>query len=88
MLDEACDGLRGYLPPDIEAARRNAVRRRDRRADGVFWYSVSSTGIYCRPSCPSRPARPEHLAFHESCAAARRAGFRACRRCRPDEAEA
>jgi len=60
------------------------VRARDASADGVFWYSVETTGVYCRPSCPSRPALRAHVAFHESVAAAEAAGFRACRRCRPD----
>jgi AraC family transcriptional regulator of adaptative response/methylated-DNA-[protein]-cysteine methyltransferase len=63
--------------------RRDAVRRRDTGADGVFVYSVRSTGVYCRPSCPSRPARPENVAFHDSCDQAEAAGFRACLRCKP-----
>jgi len=68
-----------------EDARWQAVRQRDHAADGAFVYSVRTTGIYCRPSCPSRRARPENVAFHADCAAAERAGFRACRRCRPNE---
>ncbi len=60
------------------------VVARDRSADGSFVYSVATTGIYCRPSCPARQARPENVRFHQSCAEAERAGFRACRRCRPD----
>ncbi len=60
-----------------------AVRARD--AAATFFYSVSTTGVYCRPSCAARPARPEHVAFHDTTTAARRAGFRACKRCRPDE---
>lgn len=63
-----------------------AVLARDARADSTFVYSVSTTGVYCRPSCPSRHARPEHVRFHANGDAARQAGFRACRRCRPDEA--
>jgi AraC family transcriptional regulator of adaptative response/methylated-DNA-[protein]-cysteine methyltransferase len=66
-------------------ARLAAVRRRDPAADGAFFYSVASTGVYCRPSCASRPARPENLAFHDSVADAERAGFRPCKRCRPNE---
>lgn len=62
-----------------------AVLARDPRVDGSFVYSVSTTGVYCRPSCPSRHARPEHVRFHSNAEAAREAGFRACRRCRPDE---
>ena len=62
-----------------------AVRARDPQADGSFVYSVRTTGVYCRPSCGARPARPENVAFHDTPADAERAGFRACRRCRPDE---
>lgn len=62
-----------------------AVLDRDPRADGTFVYSVSTTGVYCRPSCPSRHARPEHVNFHAGVVDARQAGFRPCRRCRPDE---
>lgn len=61
-----------------------AVAARDKAADGTFVYSVASTGIYCRPSCPSRLARRENMAFHTSCAAAEAAGFRPCKRCKPN----
>lgn len=61
-----------------------ALRARDARADGTFFYSVRTTGVYCRPSCGARRARPENVAFHATAAAAERAGFRPCRRCRPD----
>jgi AraC family transcriptional regulator of adaptative response/methylated-DNA-[protein]-cysteine methyltransferase len=63
-----------------------AVASRDSRADGRFVYSVRTTGVYCRPSCPARSARPENVAFHASTADAERAGFRPCRRCKPDQA--
>src|SRR5690349_9371372 len=63
-----------------------AVTRRDAEADGFFYYSVRTTGVYCRPSCPARLARRENVQFHSSCADAERAGFRACRRCRPQDA--
>jgi AraC family transcriptional regulator of adaptative response/methylated-DNA-[protein]-cysteine methyltransferase len=62
-----------------------AVVRRDQSADDVFCYSVLTTGVYCRPSCPSRLARPENVSFHASCEAAEKAGFRPCKRCRPNE---
>jgi AraC family transcriptional regulator of adaptative response/methylated-DNA-[protein]-cysteine methyltransferase len=62
-----------------------AVRNRDASADGGFVYSVRTTGVYCRPSCGARPARPENVAFHATPADAERAGFRPCRRCRPDQ---
>lgn len=67
-----------------DAARWDAVQRRERTADGVFYYSVRTTGVYCRPSCGARPARRENVAFHLTCEAAERAGFRPCLRCRPD----
>lgn len=63
-----------------------ALRARDARLDGTFFYSVKTTGVYCKPSCASRPALAKNVAFHETAEAARRAGFRPCKRCRPDEA--
>ncbi len=63
-----------------------ALERRERDADGVFWYSVKSTGVYCRPSCAARAALRKNVAFHVSCAAAEAAGFRPCQRCKPDQA--
>jgi AraC family transcriptional regulator of adaptative response/methylated-DNA-[protein]-cysteine methyltransferase len=62
-----------------------AVAARDARADGQFVYSVQTTGVYCRPSCAARAARPENVAFHDSPAQAERAGFRPCKRCKPDQ---
>jgi AraC family transcriptional regulator, regulatory protein of adaptative response / methylated-DNA-[protein]-cysteine methyltransferase len=62
-----------------------AIRARDSRADDSFVYSVRTTGVYCRPSCGARPARPENVAFHDTPADAERAGFRPCRRCKPNE---
>src|SRR4051812_40321100 len=66
--------------------RWEAVKRRDRAADGAFVYSVRTTGVYCRPSCAARLARRENVRFHATCAEAERAGFRPCKRCRPNEA--
>jgi AraC family transcriptional regulator of adaptative response/methylated-DNA-[protein]-cysteine methyltransferase len=65
--------------------RWQAMTARDRRADGSFVYSVRTTGVYCRPSCPARLARPENVAFHASPEEAEKAGFRPCKRCRPDQ---
>ncbi|NVM75625.1 AraC family transcriptional regulator of adaptative response/methylated-DNA-[protein]-cysteine methyltransferase [Duganella sp. SG902] len=65
--------------------RWTAVRQRDASADGVFWYSVRSTGVYCRPSCGARPALRKNVAFHDSREAAEQAGFRPCLRCKPDQ---
>lgn len=64
-----------------------AVASRDITWDGLFIVAVSTTGIACRPTCPSRPARPEHLEFFPNLADATRAGYRACLRCRPDQAD-
>lgn len=61
------------------------VVARDPAADGQFVYSVRTTGVYCRPSCPARRARPENVRFHDTAAAAELAGFRACKRCRPNQ---
>jgi AraC family transcriptional regulator of adaptative response/methylated-DNA-[protein]-cysteine methyltransferase len=57
---------------------------RDRSADGQFWYSVMTTGVYCRPSCPSRTANPKNVQLHDTLEAAKATGFRPCRRCNPD----
>ncbi|AWK90049.1 bifunctional DNA-binding transcriptional regulator/O6-methylguanine-DNA methyltransferase Ada [Azospirillum thermophilum] len=61
-----------------------AVVNRDAGADGRFVYAVRTTGVYCRPSCAARLARRENVRFHPTCAAAAAAGFRPCKRCRPD----
>ena len=66
-------------------ARWAAVQSRDRGADGVFYYSVRTTGVYCRPSCGARPALRANVAFHASCAEAESAGFRPCLRCKPGQ---
>ena len=58
----------------------------DSRFDGQFITGVTSTGIYCRPSCPARTPAPRNMRFYPSAAAAHRDGFRACKRCRPDQA--
>lgn len=68
---------------DSDAARWDAVQRRDPAADGRFYYSVRTTGVYCRPSCPSRGAKRANVAFHATAAAAEAAGFRPCLRCAP-----
>jgi AraC family transcriptional regulator of adaptative response/methylated-DNA-[protein]-cysteine methyltransferase len=71
---------------DADEMRWGAVIAKDKRVDGQFYYSVRTTGVYCRPSCPARPALRENVVFHSSCEAAEAAGFRACKRCRPREA--
>jgi AraC family transcriptional regulator of adaptative response/methylated-DNA-[protein]-cysteine methyltransferase len=61
-----------------------AVVARNSNAKGKFYYSVETTGVFCRPSCPSRLAKPENIRFHATCADAERAGFRPCKRCQPN----
>jgi AraC family transcriptional regulator, regulatory protein of adaptative response / methylated-DNA-[protein]-cysteine methyltransferase len=67
-----------------DETRWAAVQARDTQCDGEFVYAVRSTGVYCRPSCPSRPAKRSNVEFHDTTHAAQAAGFRACLRCRPD----
>jgi AraC family transcriptional regulator of adaptative response/methylated-DNA-[protein]-cysteine methyltransferase len=62
-----------------------AVLAHDARADGTFFYSVKTTGVYCRPSCAARQPLPQNVAFHASAADAEQAGFRPCKRCKPDQ---
>jgi AraC family transcriptional regulator of adaptative response/methylated-DNA-[protein]-cysteine methyltransferase len=71
------------LETAADGARWRAVLAHDRAADGSFVYGVASTGIYCRPSCPSRRPHRNRVAFFETAADAERAGFRACLRCQP-----
>ena len=76
--------LHASLPSVAEDPRWTRIVTRDKSADGRFWYSVSTTGIYCRPSCPSRTANPKNVALHDTLESARATGFRPCRRCNPD----
>jgi AraC family transcriptional regulator of adaptative response/methylated-DNA-[protein]-cysteine methyltransferase len=69
----------------VDDPRWAAVVARDPTADGKFFYSVKTTGVYCRPSCAARAARPENIEFHLTAADAERAGFRPCKRCKPDQ---
>lgn len=64
--------------------RWRALAARDTAADGTFVYGVTSTGVYCRPSCPSRRPRADRVRFFDTAAAARQEGFRPCKRCKPD----
>ena len=75
-----------------EAARRTerdprwtAVVGRDAGFDGKFVYAVKTSGVYCRPACPSRRANPQNVSFYDTCGGAERAGFRACKRCHPKQ---
>ena len=73
------------LPKLSQRRRWEAVAARDGRYDGAFVYAVRSTGVYCRPSCPSRRPRREQVVFFRGPESAEREGFRPCRRCHPRE---
>lgn len=77
---------RNQAPRDYasDANRWMAVLRRDTGADGKFFYSVKTTGVFCRPSCRARRPKRENVRFHNSSADARKAGFRPCKRCQPE----
>ncbi len=81
-MTETCDMRR--CGESIDEARWDALGRRDRAADGQFIYAVVTTGVYCRPSCPARRPNIANVRYFPSAADARAAGFRACKRCRPD----
>lgn len=85
MISVAIECEPGSPPFATKDDRWAAVVRRDPAADTVFYYSVRTTGVYCRPSCAARLARRENVRFHPTCAAAEKAGFRPCKRCRPNE---
>jgi AraC family transcriptional regulator, regulatory protein of adaptative response / methylated-DNA-[protein]-cysteine methyltransferase len=68
----------------VDDPRWARIVARDRTADGHVWYSVSTTGVYCRPSCPSRTANPENVQLHDSLESAKATGSRPCKRCNPD----
>jgi AraC family transcriptional regulator of adaptative response/methylated-DNA-[protein]-cysteine methyltransferase len=72
------------LPSVGEDSRWARIVARDKTADGHFWYSVSTTGVYCRPSCPSRTANPRNVQLHDTLESAKATGFRPCKRCNPD----
>jgi AraC family transcriptional regulator, regulatory protein of adaptative response / methylated-DNA-[protein]-cysteine methyltransferase len=80
--------IQAEAPSMNEALAWESVLQRDVSADDRFLYAVTTTGIYCRPSCPSRRPKRDNVAFFSSAAAAEEAGFRACQRCRPNRAKA
>src|SRR5213592_5126965 len=86
MMNMTRAGLKACTTSDQD--RWNAVLARDARADGTFVYAVSSTGIYCKPSCASRRPHRDRVVFFDTPSDAVRAGYRACRRCHPDAANA
>ncbi|MGH6840025.1 MAG: bifunctional DNA-binding transcriptional regulator/O6-methylguanine-DNA methyltransferase Ada [Methylocella sp.] len=71
--------------PADQDPRWQAVVTRDRNFDGQFYYCVKTTSVYCRPSCPARAAKPGNVSFHLTCADAEQAGFRGCKRCKPNQ---
>jgi AraC family transcriptional regulator of adaptative response/methylated-DNA-[protein]-cysteine methyltransferase len=86
MITELAD-IRKPTPPTTAVAddpRWARIVARDKTADGRFWYSVATTGVYCRPSCPSRVANPKNVQLHDTLESAKATGFRPCKRCNPD----
>jgi len=73
------------IPSDSDKRRWSAVLARDESVDGQFFYAVKTTGIYCRPSCPSRAPKRENVSFFADKEAAERGGYRPCKRCKPDQ---
>jgi AraC family transcriptional regulator of adaptative response/methylated-DNA-[protein]-cysteine methyltransferase len=83
------DGLPGHAVTSLTREEMlAALRGRDRSYDGLFYAAVTTTGVFCRPSCPARDPKPEHVVFYASAREALVAGFRPCKRCRPLEAAA
>jgi AraC family transcriptional regulator, regulatory protein of adaptative response / methylated-DNA-[protein]-cysteine methyltransferase len=85
MLNFETSTRRSPAAPAGDDARWEAVKGRDRTADGSFYFSVRTTGVYCRPSCAARLPRRENVRFHASTAQAAAAGFRPCKRCKPND---
>jgi AraC family transcriptional regulator of adaptative response/methylated-DNA-[protein]-cysteine methyltransferase len=78
------DPRKSTLPSVADDSRWARIVARDKTADGHLWYSVLTTGVYCRPSCPSRLANPENVQLHDTLESAKATGFRPCERCNPD----
>lgn len=74
-----------HLGEDVTRRRLAQIHARDPEVEGLFWYSVVTTGVYCRPTCPSRRAQPAHIQLHDTLEDARRTGFRPCGRCHPEQ---
>src|ERR1700722_16369056 len=84
MSSTVAEPQRSTLPSVADDPRWARIVARDKTADGHLWYSVATTGVYCRPSCPSRLANPKNVQLHDSLASAKATGFRPCRRCNPN----
>ena len=76
--------VKTMAPSVADDPRWALIVARDKTADGRLWYSVSTTGVYCRPSCPSRTANPINVQLHDTLESAKATGFRPCKRCNPD----
>jgi len=84
MIKKTVNVIKGKQPQFIsDNARWRAVIEKDIRGDGQFWYAVKTTGVYCRPSCPSRQPNRENVGFYTNVKDAEKSGFRACKRCDP-----
>lgn len=86
MTSMAPTRLLDAMPTEMDPRWRSVVARNG-AADGTFYYSVATTGVYCIPSCAARLAKPEHVRIHATREEAERAGFRPCKRCKPDQLE-
>ena len=84
MFITLAKNLKSTPLPVADDPRWARIVSRDKSADGEFWYSVATTGVYCRPSCPSRRANPKNVQLHDTMDQAKATGFRPCRRCNPD----
>ncbi len=84
MSSTLSEPRKSTLPSVADDPRWARIVARDKTADGHLWYSVLTTGVYCRPSCPSRIANPENVQLHDTLESARATGFRPCKRCNPD----
>jgi AraC family transcriptional regulator, regulatory protein of adaptative response / methylated-DNA-[protein]-cysteine methyltransferase len=84
MSATSAESLEPTPPSVADDPRWARIVARDKAADGHLWYSVSTTGVYCRPSCPSRIANPKNVQLHDTLQSAKATGFRPCKRCNPD----
>jgi AraC family transcriptional regulator of adaptative response/methylated-DNA-[protein]-cysteine methyltransferase len=84
MSSTLSERRKSTLPSVADNPRWARIVARDKTADGHLWYSVITTGVYCRPSCPSRIANPENVQLHDTLESAKATGFRPCKRCNPD----
>src|SRR5262249_27532637 len=84
MIATSAKTLKQTPPSVADDPRWARIVARDKIADGHLWYSVSTTGVYCRPSCPSRIPNPKNVQLHDTLESAPATGFRPCRRCNPD----